>query len=50
MQMKADGVVSNLAQARAVISASCEPKIFEPSKADAQLWADALGKFKARFL
>ena len=50
MQMKADGVVSNLAQARAVISASCEPKIFEPSKADAQLWADALGKFKERFL
>lgn len=50
MQMKADGVVSNLAQARAVISASCEPKIFEPSKVDAQLWADALGKFKERFL
>ncbi len=45
MQMKADGEVSNLAQARAVISAGCEPKIFEPSKADAALWADALGKF-----
>ena len=48
MQMKADGVVGSLAEARAVISASCEPKIFNPSK-DCAMWADALGKFKAKF-
>ncbi|MBE6412086.1 MAG: rhamnulokinase [Opitutales bacterium] len=45
MQMKADGVVSNLAEARAIISASCEPKIFEPCKAESQMWAEARERF-----
>ena len=48
MQMKADGVVSNLAEARAIISASCEPKIFEPCKAELQMWAEARERFASK--
>lgn len=50
MQMKADGMVKNLAEARAIISASCQPKIFEPQKESAAKWADALGKFKSLYI
>ena len=50
MQLKADGVVSNLSEGRAIISASCEPKIFEPSKKDSSLWSDALAKFKEAYI
>ncbi len=46
MQMKADGVVSNLAEARAIISNSCDLKIFEPNKAEASVWREAIDKFK----
>lgn len=45
MQMKADGVVSNLAEGRAIISAGCDPKIFEPCKEEAQMWAEAREHF-----
>ncbi len=49
MQMKADGIVGNLAEARAIISASCEPKVYEPSREAAPKWADALGKFREMY-
>ncbi len=46
MQMKADGVVSNLTEARSIISSSCQLKVFEPSATDSAIWKESLERFK----
>jgi len=50
MQLKAAGDISSLEEGRKIISASVEPKVFEPNKNAASKWADALENFQKNVL